>query len=80
MGNAQGRAGLVWRGEGEEVSEKSVFIPKEWVREWVKEWTPPDTTIWIAENVCINCVARYSWFQRMMARVLLGWRVERVRK
>ena len=40
----------------------------------------PDTVIWIARNVCVHCRAHYNWLQRAMARFLLGWRVERVRK
>jgi hypothetical protein len=35
-----------------------------------------NTKIWIADDTCINCNVRYSWFHKVMAKLLLGWRVE----
>ena len=36
----------------------------------------PNTEIWIAEDVAISCNAKYSWFNKLMLKLILGWRVK----
>ena len=36
----------------------------------------PNTEIWIAKDIVINCVARYNWFQKLMVRIVFGWKVK----
>lgn len=38
---------------------------------------PPEANleIWIADNMCCNCTGHYNWFHKLMAKLLLGWKV-----
>jgi len=40
----------------------------------------PNTEIWIADNICINCHAKYRWWHRLFVRLFLGWKVKRIDK
>lgn len=35
-----------------------------------------NTEIWIAENVSINCYANYKWYQKLLIKMLLGWKIK----
>jgi len=39
----------------------------------------PNTEIWIASNICINCIVKYNWFQKLMAKFLLGWKIKQLK-
>lgn len=36
----------------------------------------PNTEIWIAENVCIDCNAKYNWWTKFWVKLLLGWKIK----
>ena len=35
-----------------------------------------NTTYWIAENMRIDCYTKLNWFNRLMVRLVFGWKVE----
>jgi hypothetical protein len=39
----------------------------------------PDTEIWIAENMCYRCIGKHNWFNILMARLLLGWKIKKIK-
>lgn len=37
---------------------------------------PPNLEIWIAKDLCLACTGHYNWFHKIMAKLLLGWKVK----
>lgn len=37
------------------------------------------TEIWIAEDVCINCRAKYHWWNKVFLRLVFGWKVKEIK-
>jgi len=38
----------------------------------------PDTEIWIAENLCYRCIGKYTWWNKLFAKLLLGWKIKKI--
>jgi hypothetical protein len=39
----------------------------------------PNIKIWIASDLCYTCHGHYNWFHKMMLKLLLGWKVTKVK-
>lgn len=40
----------------------------------------PNTEIWIADDVCINCRAKFRWWNKFFLKLVFGWRVKEIKK
>lgn len=45
----------------------------------IQKQKEPNTEIWIAENLVWSVVAKYNWFQKLMARIFFGWKVKDIK-
>jgi len=41
------------------------------------DYPKPTTKIWIADDVCINCSFKNTWFNKLMLKIIFGWKVEK---
>lgn len=42
------------------------------------DYKPPNTEIWIADDVVIMCRTKYSSWQKFFVELFLGWKVKEI--